>query len=45
MITLVLVVLWVLGFAVNLGAWIWFLLILAVVTLLINLISRGRANL
>lgn len=45
MITLILVVLWVLGFAVNLGAWIWFLLILAVVTLLINVISGRGTNL
>jgi hypothetical protein len=41
LITIILVVLWVLGFAVNLGAWIWLLLVLAVITLLINVISGG----
>jgi hypothetical protein len=41
MITIVLLVLWALGFAVNIGAWIWFLLILAIAALLINVISMG----
>jgi hypothetical protein len=36
---LVLVVLWVVGFAVNWGAFIWALLVIAVIVLLINLIS------
>jgi hypothetical protein len=39
LITIVLVVLWIFGFAVNWGAWIYLLLVLAVVTLLINVIS------
>lgn len=41
----VLLVLWLVGFAVNWGAFIWLLLVAAVVVLLLNLISgvsRGR---
>ena len=36
---LVLLVLWLVGFAVNWGAFIWVLLVLAVITLLINIIG------
>jgi len=36
---LALVVLWLIGFAVNWGAFIWILLVGAVIVLLINLIS------
>ena len=39
LITIVLFVLWILGFSINWGAWIWFLLVLAVIVLLINLIG------
>lgn len=39
MITVILVVLWVLGFAVNLGAWINFLLVVAAILLIFNVIS------
>lgn len=39
MITLLLVVLWVLGFAVNIGGWIHFLLVLAAIALVFNLLS------
>jgi len=39
MITVLLVVLWVLGFAVNIGAWIHFLLVLAAIILVFNLLS------
>lgn len=42
LVTVVLVVLWALGFAVNWGAWIWFLLVLALVSILITLIARGE---
>lgn len=44
MITLILLVAWALGFAVNLGGWIHFLLVVAVVVFLFNLISRGTAG-
>lgn len=40
-ITILLVLLWALGFAVNLGAWVHILLVLAVVSLLFNLLSAG----
>jgi hypothetical protein len=40
LITIILFALWVLGFAVNWGAWIWFLLVVAVIALLINSISH-----
>ncbi len=36
---LVLLVLWLIGFAVNWGAFIWVLLVLAIITLLINVIG------
>jgi hypothetical protein len=39
LITILLVVMWVLGFAVNIGAWINFLLIVAVILLIFNVIS------
>ena len=39
MVTVLLVVLWVLGFAVNIGAWIHFLLVLAAIVLVFNLLS------
>jgi hypothetical protein len=42
LITLLLVVLWVLGFAVNWGAWIWFLLVLALISVLVNIFASGR---
>lgn len=40
-ITILLALMWALGFAVNLGAWVHILLVLAVVTLLFNLLSVG----
>ncbi len=46
LITIILVVLWLLGFAVNIGAWINVLLVFAVILLIFNVISwaaRGRA--
>jgi hypothetical protein len=39
LITIVLAVLWVLGYAVNIGAWINFLLVAAVILLIFNVIS------
>ncbi len=39
LITIFLVVLWVLGYSVNIGAWINFLLVVAVILLVVNLIS------
>jgi Flp pilus assembly protein TadB len=39
LITILLVVMWVLGYAVNIGAWINFLLIVAVILLIFNVIS------
>ena len=45
LIFIVLLVLWLIGFAVNWGAFIWLLLAAAVVVLLINLVgvlTRGR---
>jgi hypothetical protein len=41
LITILLVVLWLLGYAVNIGAWINFLLIVAVILLVINLVSAA----
>lgn len=38
-ITVVLLLLWLLGFAVNIGAWIHFLLILVVLSLIFNMLS------
>ena len=39
MVFLVLLVLWLVGFAVNWGAFIWLLLLVAIVALLINVIG------
>jgi len=39
LVTVLLVVLWVLGFAVNIGAWIHLLLVLAAVVLVFNLLT------
>ena len=36
---LVLVVLWLIGFAVNWGAFIWIILIAALIALIVNLVS------
>lgn len=47
LITVLLVVFWLLGFAVDIGAWIHFLLVVAAVLLVFNLISaatRGAAG-
>ena len=38
-ITIFLAVLWLLGFAVNIGAWIHFLLVIAFMLLIFNVIS------
>ena len=45
-ITVILAVLWVLGFisGAQLGAWIHILLVLAVISLIFALIGRGRAT-
>ena len=40
----VLVVLWLVGFAVNWGAFIWILLIGALVALTVNLVSGSRTG-
>lgn len=40
LIFIVLLVLWLVGFSVNWGAFIWLLLVVALVVLLINLIGR-----
>lgn len=42
LVTIVLVGLWVVGFAANWGAWIWFLLVFALVSILVTLITRGE---
>ncbi len=39
LITILLAVLWLLGYAVNIGAWINFLLVVAVILLVVNLVS------
>ncbi len=39
LITVLLVVLWLLGYAVNIGAWINFLLVVAVILLVVSLVS------
>ena len=44
-VLLVLLVLWLIGFAVNWGAFIWVLLIIAIVVLIFNIFTgrrRGR---
>jgi hypothetical protein len=40
----VLVILWLVGFAVNWGAFIWLLLIAALVALVINLFTGSRTG-
>jgi hypothetical protein len=40
----VLIVLWLVGFAVNWGAFIWLLLIAALVALAINLLTASRSG-
>jgi hypothetical protein len=44
LIFIVLFVLWIVGFAVNWGAFIWLLLIAALVVLAINLIAGPRTG-
>jgi hypothetical protein len=44
LIFIVLLVLWLIGFAVNWGAFIWILLIAALVALVINLIQGSRSG-
>lgn len=48
-VTVLLVLLWVLGFAVNIGAWINFLLMVALILVVFNIISwashRGGSSL
>ncbi len=41
---LVLLVLWLVGFAVNWGAFIWILLIGALVVLIVNVVSGSRTG-
>jgi hypothetical protein len=41
---IVLLVLWLVGYAVNWGAFIWLLLIAALVVLVINLVSATRTG-
>lgn len=40
----VLLVLWLVGFAVNWGAFVWILLIAALVLLVVNLVSGSRTG-
>jgi hypothetical protein len=44
LVFIVLVVLWLVGFAVNWGAFIWLLLIGALVALVINLLQGSRSG-
>jgi hypothetical protein len=44
LIFIVLLVLWLVGFAVNWGAFIWLLLIAALVALVINLVQGSRSG-
>jgi hypothetical protein len=44
LIFVVLLVLWLVGFAVNWGAFIWLLLIAALVVLVLNLVSGSRSG-
>ncbi len=44
LIFVVLLVLWLVGFAVNWGAFVWFLLIAALVVLALNLIAGSRTG-
>ncbi len=39
LVTILLVVVWVLGYAVNIGAWINFLLLIVAVLLVVNIVS------
>ncbi len=41
---LVLLVLWIVGFAVNWGAFIWVLLVAAAVVLIFNLLTGSRSG-
>ena len=45
-ITIVLFVLWLVGFSVSWGSWIWFLLVLAAISLVVNLVlgAGGRRS-
>jgi hypothetical protein len=44
LIFIALLVLWLVGFAVNWGAFIWLLLIAALVALVINLVQGSRSG-
>jgi hypothetical protein len=44
LIFLVLLVLWLVGYAVNWGAFIWLLLVAALVVLVINLVGATRTG-
>lgn len=44
LVFIVLLVLWLIGFAVNWGAFIWILLIAALVALAVNLFSGSRSG-
>lgn len=44
LIFLVLLVLWLVGFAVNWGAFVWLLFVAAAVVLLVNLVSGSRTG-
>lgn len=41
---LILLVLWIIGFAVNWGAFIWILLILAIIALIFGIFTGGRSG-
>jgi hypothetical protein len=44
LVFLVLLVLWLVGFAVNWGAFIWILLIAALAALVVNLVTASRSG-
>jgi len=44
LVFLVLLVLWLVGFAVNWGAFIWILLVAALVALVFNLVTTSRSG-
>jgi hypothetical protein len=44
LVFIVLLVLWLVGFAVNWGAFIWILLLAALVALVINLVQGSRSG-
>ncbi len=44
LIFVVLLVLWLIGFAVNWGAFIWFLLVAAAIVLVVNLLTGSRTG-